>query len=353
MKTLYEPDFYEVRAIAYAAKLFGEPVVYQSRIPDLGTPLHQRFEVDGITTVSDCEWAIEVKSYSLGRVEVEAIARKYSDLGFDRFVLIAPSIFAGSGKAFPRCECVEYTPDLKPLLDYYTDLENQIRLPEWVAAKLASGRHHFRYKLAKRGRTSLRWVLSQTDKRVMSLSALRAELVSRVPRDTPPIRVYWSVDQWVSPKDMGHLRRPNLRLTRALVFDVDGDTIHRPYFPCRLSPVGLCEHCIRFAKQHTLRLIHVLTDWGFSEIEVVFSGWKGFHVYVLDADVSDDEKQELLRSISRLKIRVDAPLTQSARGILGFPLSLHGHSLLPLRPIENLADLSWSELAERGGRNET
>lgn len=342
MKEFYEPKFYEVRALAHVARTLGGPVVANYRLPRADLPFHERPEIDGYVEIDGNEWAIEVKSYPLDRADIDVIVRKYKDFGFDRIMIVAPHIGVSLPHLTVPClELVPFVPDLSPIVNYYA---NWMLDDPWIREEMASGWHHFRYKLAERSPNRPRWMLNQVDKRIKTDNKLRYEILHRMVPRLIPIRVYWSINQWLSPKDLFFARRPNVLTRRHLVFDIDGDQIHHPFFPCVYNDQGMCEYCFQFAKQHSLRLLGLLDEKGLGQTKVLFSGWRGFHIYVPGARLSTKETAELVHTALASKIRVDTRVTLDSKGIIGMPGTMHGYSMKPLVVVRDLAAFSWEDV---------
>ena len=342
MREFYEPKFYEVRALAHLARMLNCLIVANFRLPHFKLPPNERPEVDGYVEIDRKDWAIEVKSYPLSEVDIDKIAVRYESLGFEQLIVVAPLIKAYSLRMrSPKVELVTFKPDLSPIATYY---KYHVLTDEWVQEELADGWYHFRYKLAERGEKKLAWALNQTDKRIRDGNELWREILHRVMPKVTPIRVYWSVNQWLSPKDLYFARRPNTLIKERVVFDIDGDQIHSPFFPCLINDQGMCEYCFRFAKQHTQRLIEFLNENGLYKLRVVFSGWRGFHVYVLDENIVTKQVNDLLRNAISRKIRIDRRVTLDYKGIIGLPGTLHGHSMKPLVTVVDLAHFTWDDV---------
>jgi len=339
MKGLFEPKFYEVRALAHLAKTLGKPIHTNYRLFQPNVPLYERPEIDGYLELDGKEWVIEAKSYPLIQTDVEDIVTKLSSLGFSRIIIIAPQIHTDRPIGNSELELVPFEPDLSPITAYYR--HNDVLTDGWVHEELLTGWYHFRYKLAERGPTKLRWIVNQTDKRIKADQNLRREILSRILPRVTPIRVYWSINQWLSPKDLYFAQRPNVLISRRVLFDIDGDRIHLPFFPCVFNEEGMCEYCFFFAKQHTSRLIELLNAKGFCNLRVVFSGWRGFHVYVLDEIESERSISELVRTARDLKIQIDQRVTLDVKAVVGVPGTLHGYSMKPLRTVTDLTDFTW------------
>lgn len=340
----YDPQFYETRALGYAARLFRTPVHANVRLVDPRADLSREVEIDGLIDIKGQETALEVKSYPLDENALTGIVAKYRGLNFHHLKVIAPSFERASTPTTDVVvETVPFVPDLSELLTYYAKPEDE--MPAWFRNELETGWHHVRYKLAKRGRSSNTRFLNQIDKRIRSFHDFRREVVDRIGHQNPPIKVYWSPKRWLSPKDLYFRNRPNVDLGGPLVFDIDGIRIHEHHVSCLITgPDALCEYCFRFAKQHAQRLVTLLREHGFSKIEVLFSGRQGFHIYVLDEPVTLGQRSQVLRAIKQRKIKIDTQVTLNGRGILGMPMSVHGYTMMPVMPVPDLGALTWASL---------
>jgi DNA primase small subunit len=94
-----------------------------------------------------------------------------------------------------------------------------------------------------------------------------------------------------------------------LIFDIDIDDQHLPDY---IDAEGGLSHNeeLALAKKHLLRLLDVLdTDFGFEDVEIVFSGGRGYHVHVRDDSIQTlDSKQrsELVAYIQGVNIDLDS-----------------------------------------------
>lgn len=349
----YDGYFYEAQALIELAKV--SPVRLGLRLRDFDKPYREWKELDGVQIIDGREYAIEVKSYPLAAQNIINIVSRYRPEGFKRFKIVAPA-FEKMGSTIEDCEveCIGFRPNLEPIRAYYAS--NCVALTPNLNSELEGGKHHFRYKLAFRARNKPVRFLNQIDKRIKSISDIRSEILRRLPRDNPPVRVYWSTCQWLSPKQLYFSREANYVIGGPLVFDVDGPKIHCHKFPCYVGPSGLCEYCFYSAKVHTMKLVDFLNQkYGLSITETVFSGRQGFHLYVFDWKAKDTmqkeliERTKLLRNVKMAGIDVDELVTADVKHVVSFPSSLHAYTLRPVMPIKNLSSLRPSDLAmERG-----
>ncbi|MGQ9625354.1 MAG: hypothetical protein ACUVV0_00420 [Anaerolineae bacterium] len=344
----FDPKFYEARALSYVARTFGAPVRCNILEPDFTKPLDQRPEVDGWLEMGGQLWAIEIKSHPLVKADLERIATRYRHLKYERLKIIAPAIAPWHGNGQIKVECIEYRPELAPIFEFYTTYEPA--LSPRLEQELESGKHHFRYRMARRARGANVRFRNQTDKRIKSISDLRREITRRMRPDNPPVRIYWSVGRWLSPKDLYFKgrRKLNLYLGGMMVFDIDGPTIHKPMMDCFLPPGGeICPFCFQFSKFHAKRLISFLREKGFREIECVFSGRQGFHIYLFDSPAEEAARRRLVAEIRSARIRIDRPVTAHREGLIAFPTSLHACSMTRSALVEDLDGFSLEMAQEQ------
>ncbi len=105
---------------------------------------------------------------------------------------------------------------------------------------------------------------------------LNTFLVSRVPR-----HVYYSAARWQNPN--GKKMNEMDWLGADLIFDVD----------CKPERVEDHPTCLQLAKQEMLKRIDCLRhELGFHDLDIVFSGWKGYHCHVIDESLTDMDNKE-------------------------------------------------------------
>jgi hypothetical protein len=273
---------------------------------------------------------IEVKSFSLSAQDVFAIECKYSPVEFDQLVIVAPSFLSGS-KSIAKTTLIEFEPDLSGLRKGYS-IEDFV-LPRPLRNELETGDHHFRFLLATRGKGETSRFRNQVDKRIKTYSELLREIRREDSADMP-IRIFWSASRWAYPKELFYSSYFNHLLRRGLVFDIDGKVIHNDTCSCRIEPgKTVCMLCINAAKTQTAALVDLLTSEGISGVEVVFSGRQGFHVYVLDSQISDTEVRRLTALALESGIQVDQNVAVGIKSVVTMPGSIHGLSMLRAIPV--------------------
>ncbi len=348
----FDPRFYETRALSYVARTFRVPVHCNIMEPDFSKPFDQRPEIDGCCEIDEALWAIEVKSHPLSAKSIDHIAAKYQALGYERLKIVAPLFTCqdrgkGRGTKLPIIDLIEYRPDLAPIFEFYSTCD--FPLSPHFLEELTSGKHHFRYRMAIRARNANARFRNQTDKRIKSTADLRREIMGRMKASNPPLKVYWSTGRWLSPKDLYFKGRHklNLYLGGVTVFDIDGPAIHRPLVNCLLLPDSdICPYCFHFAKRHTQRLISFLQNQGYRQMECVFSGRQGFHLYLFDGPSEVSQRQKLAAQIEAQRIGIDRAVTTHQRGMIAFPSSLHAYSMTRSVVVHDLASFTLEKVTK-------
>jgi len=336
----YDPNFYEFQVLAEIAKMVKTSIQANVNLKDSSSK--EQIEIDGLINLKEKEWPIEIKSYPLTEKQIGLIIDKYRHFGFKRLKIIAPH-FIDKIKNEMDVEYIEFHPNLSLIRKFYNFW--RVNIPPRIKEELNSGKHHFRYKLAKRSKNSITRFINQTDKFIKTEEDLIKELNQRIPLDNPPVRIYWSTAKWLSPKDLYFKNSKQYCLGQPLVFDIDGSLIHRALFPCVISPkTGLCNYCIEFALLHTKRLVKFLKNLGFREIEIVFSGRQGFHIYVFDKPLGIEQKVRIVKELRKNKIKVDELVTLDKKSIITFPSSLHGYSMYGNKMIKDINNFSLKDL---------
>lgn len=325
----YDSQFYEYRALCYVAKKYNLPLTLNYKLPDFSLPISRRIEFDGYFEKEDI--AVEIKSFPITNDKLKEIDKKYKSLNIQKLVVVSPGF--PNKQHQKNLDILEYQPVINfPNKAYFPP---QLRLPKSIGIELASGKHNFRFRLAKRSKNNRSRYLNQVDKKIDSIDKLEKEISNRIPNNNPPIKVLWSTKRWVSPKDHFYKKRNNLYLGGPIVFDIDGPKTHGAFKPCTISPgSNLCDMCIFFAKKETQKLLKIL-DWsGFRNIEVFFSGRSGFHIYVFDEN--ENKLNKASKKFFEKKIKFDEQVTYSIKSEIAFPLTVNELTGLRIKHITNI-----------------
>ena len=290
------------------------------RFPDFYLPISKRYEFDGYFEKQNI--AVEVKSYPLNKIGICEIENKYKHFDINKLIIISPEFIDIQTQR--KSDLVEFNPSFNSFSkNRYANIA--MDLPFLIKNEIETGKHNFRFRLAKRASDKRSRYLNQTDKKIKSVIDIKTEIDKRIPNNNPPIKVLWSTKQWVSPKDHFYKKRNNLFLGGPIVFDIDGPQIHGAFRPCIIEKGNnTCQMCQFFARRENERLTNIL-DWaGFRNIISFFSGRSGFHTYVFD-----DNKIKLKKASAKFlekKIKIDKQVTYSIKAEVAFPLTINGYT---------------------------
>jgi hypothetical protein len=108
------------------------------------------------------------------------------------------------------------------------------------------------------------------------------------------------------------------------VIDIDGSTIHRPFFPCSIDPGGgPCTACEQAASAATAGLQRILGD---AVIFAVRSGKKGYHVYIRNGT----DWGAVLPRMTDMGVRIDQDAFRATDPLAGMPGTVHGSTATPI-----------------------
>jgi len=154
--------------------------------------------------------------------------------------------------------------------------------------------HGFREKPVHRGWPRLwskHYRIRLQDRRFIKLHGQRRRLNFKTLRKLSvkyaPHHLYMSVLNYLMPERVGEKHKANRAYPIGGEYVVDVD-IHLFWRPHRhhVGLDGICARCLSISRDATLRIIDKISE-NHSDIHIVFSGKKGFHIHVLDFDVLD------------------------------------------------------------------
>jgi hypothetical protein len=101
-----------------------------------------------------------------------------------------------------------------------------------------------------------------------------------------PIHVYFSVLDWLFPERVGKKYKANyaVPIGGGYLFDVDSNNVWVPHNHNKWKPV--CIECLYISKRLTLHICDAIEE-NYRDIQLVFSGRRGFHIHVLDFNFRD------------------------------------------------------------------
>jgi hypothetical protein len=332
--TRYETKFYEWQALGHVANLLNLPVLTNVRQVRPGSSHFQSPEIDGMIHDDGKIILIEVKSFNLAQGDIDLILKKYSRFEYEKLLIVAPHYQCRTDPP-ANVSLLSFVPDFSVIQKTY--LQQEYRLPDALQEELSSGDHHFRFMLPSRSSNQVSAFRNQVDKKIKSVAAVLREIRREAHLSNFPLRVFWSVSRWLFPKELFFSSYRNHLISRGIVFDIDGSVIHNPLSPCELRPgQSFCTHCVRAAKRDTVRLLGLLHSKGRENVQVVFSGRQGFHVYVLGEELRETEIEGLLRDISAEHISIDTKLARDPKAVVTFPGSVHALTMLTATPVTNI-----------------
>ena len=102
-----------------------------------------------------------------------------------------------------------------------------------------------------------------------------------------PAHVYMTVLNWLMPERVGKKRGANhaYPIEGEYVIDIDSYLFWRPHSHYAGAD-GVCVGCLSLSGDSTVRLVEKIEE-NYSDIHIIFSGERGFHVHVLDFDLRD------------------------------------------------------------------
>jgi hypothetical protein len=265
---------------------------------------------------------------------------KYQGLGYSSIVVVAPEFCIDTPLSL-AIKAIAFIPDATPLREAYITGELPGQFPPEILRELSVGGHHFRYSSLNRAKGESATYRNQVDKSISTIPQLFRDIRRLTIKNTPPARVFWSVSRWLFPKDLFNASQRNHLLSRGLVFDIDGNHIHVAEKPCEILPGEVtCRACLVAAKDATLSLLDFLKNAGLTNLSVVFSGRRGFHVYVLGETLAEHHVQKLVKSIENAAIPIDSRHALDPKAVVTFPGSIHGFTMRRAVPISNLETFS-------------
>jgi hypothetical protein len=170
-----------------------------------------------------------------------------------------------------------------------------------------------------------------------------------------PVHVYFSVVDWLFPERVGrkHKAKYAVPIGGEYVVDVDSHNVWVPHNHDRWRPV--CTECLYISKDLTLHICEAIEE-NYRDIQIVFSGRRGFHIHVLDFNFRDwtyynprnpiksheVARFKYTRSLAFTRYGFNRPhfiLATDPMRIITLPYSLNGQSGLVCLPIGNRRDL--------------
>jgi hypothetical protein len=199
------------------------------------------------------------------------------------------------------------------------------------------------------------------DGRFIKLNTLRNRInpraLWRLCAKYAPTHVYMSVLDYLFPERVGLKSKAKYAYPIGGEYVVDVDNyLFRGIDTHEHPRTWICMECLEIARKYTIRLSELIEE-NYSNIMIVFSGARGFHIHVLDFKVGDwtyynehdpVKSHEVARfrytlHLSRqLDTRFDEPhftLSVDPMRVISVPYSLNGSTMLICKPIGSRVDL--------------
>jgi hypothetical protein len=225
-----------------------------------------------------------------------------------------------------------------------------------------------RYYEATRIPENLPWRLSRKHIRIVTrngrfikLNTLRNRInpkaLWRLCAKYAPTHVYMSVLDYLFPERVGLKSKAKYAYPIGGEYVVDVDNyLFRGIDTHEHPRTWICNTCLEIARRYSIRLSEIIEE-NYSNIMIVFSGARGFHIHVLDFKVGDwtfynehapVKSHEVARfrytlHLSRqLDTRFDEPhftLSVDPMRVISVPYSLNASTMLICKPIGSRLDL--------------
>ena len=134
--------------------------------------------------------------------------------------------------------------------------------------------------------------IETTTGRFVKINKFRNRLNDRELRDFcikyPPLHVYFSVLDWLFPERVGKKYKANraVPVGGEYLIDVDSYLRHKLHRHYSSKETGICDGCLQISKALTVSACEQVEEY-YSDVAIVFSGKRGFHIHVLDFNLRD------------------------------------------------------------------
>ncbi|MFX1390020.1 MAG: hypothetical protein ACFE9Z_08165 [Promethearchaeota archaeon] len=289
--------WYEIRVLTLLSKILKTSYYHQLK---LELPNGQETEIDGLNTEINKEM-VEIKRSIINQDWINYYESKRKKLNMKDCLVVAP-VFEENIKIPNHISCFKFMPDLETSQNYYS---SEFFIPSWIKSYISS--RHIRVFLNTGRWVGLNRKLTQTAKHTPE-SKLSLFLNNLAKRSKYPIKIYYSLAPMLMPvEEYNGKGRPLSRVIAAL--DVDSDP-HQHI----IGKEGYCLECLNNAKAKSNLISERLISLGEKYI-TLYSGSKGFHIYLLDEDNNDIVKElpelEFRGLINLLKDNSGKPLTDT------------------------------------------
>jgi len=276
-------EWFEYRALAALARKYGE-FKHGVQFKKAGF----QTEVDGVSL--DEKILVEIKRDKITQTWVDFYTQKLKKLEFKELILVAAD-FEESLKYPASITPVQFVPDWETIQTYYRNF----RFPEWIQDLVSS--RHFRFLLPNGRWQGAKRKFTQTAKH--SLESKFSQAIQWL-KYWMPVKIYYTMSRMVNPPREYYGKGYPLPHLLA-VFDIDAES-HSHI----IGTKGFCERCISEATAKTKAAEAILKNEGYA-IKTVFSGKKGFHLYIMQDDkVKEVNSEEFFQILQKVKDYTDS-----------------------------------------------
>lgn len=267
--------WYEIKALGHLSR-FYKTNFYHSYI--IKMDLHQKIEIDGLDN-EDKKIMVEVKYTQITQEWIDYYELKRKKLRMNICIIVAP-LFTEELLIPKDIYCYWFNPDISGLYSYYF---KKFSFPDWFKQRVPS--RHLRILLNNGKWVGINRKLTKTAKHTPKSKLLLFLNFTNLKRKFP-IKIYYSLSPMLMPVEEYYGKGRPLNRTLA-AFDVDSDN-HRHI----INEEGYCFKCLKSSKFKVKIVKEILNDLGF-KIKIIYSGFKGFHVYIINEERSIVEEMEI------------------------------------------------------------
>ncbi|NHI92038.1 MAG: hypothetical protein EAX96_06005 [Candidatus Lokiarchaeota archaeon] len=276
-------EWFEYRALRALASRFGE-FKHGMKFNINGSET----EVDGVSI--DNEIMVEIKRDKINQAWVDFYKKKMENLNFKQIYLVGAS-FEEELKFPDSIYPFIFKPDWESIRLHYEKFE----FPDWIADLMPH--RHFRFLLPNGRWKGAKRKFTKTAKHTPESKFKQA---IKWLKYWLPAKIYYTMARMVNPPAEYFGRGYPIPKLIA-VMDIDADShVHI------VGTSGYCQRCIVESKEKLNKAKEILLNEGY-EIKSIFSGKKGFHLYILkDNKTIEVNPNQLIEIMHKIKDLTDS-----------------------------------------------
>ncbi|MFX1452278.1 MAG: hypothetical protein ACFFCM_15680 [Promethearchaeota archaeon] len=273
-------EWYEYRALSALSKKLGEfkhGVTYNIN--------GQQLEVDGVSI--DEEILVEIKRDKINQDWIDFYSKKLNLLNFKQLFLIAAS-YEENLNIPSSIRTIKFKADWESIKNYYATF----KFPEWI--KDSVPHRHFRFLLPNGKWKGAKRKFTKTPKHTPTSKFFQA---IKWLKFWLPVKIYYTMSRMVNPP-AEYFGRGYPMSKLLAVFDIDSDAhIHI------IGSEGYCKQCIKESIKKVKLSEEILRNEGY-HTKTIFSGKKGFHIYLMEEEraleITYNELEEIIEKLQGL-----------------------------------------------------